>query len=131
MSKDDIERLRKNELCVVVAANPATVKFVDPIPAASSRTKIEDAAITLSRRILTPGFLSNHQSRENLTAMFVDILVHGTPLDPAPSQAEMEKQIFDSAKADELRRLAKEEAKAERAAAKTKTKTHDQETSPH
>ena len=122
MSAADIEILRDNGLCVVVAANPATVKFVDPIPAASNRSHIEDVAIRFSRKILAPGFWSGGDlggnTRSHLARTFFDLLIIGTPLDTAPSPAEQEKQVFDTAKADELRRLAKEEAKAERAQAK-------------
>jgi hypothetical protein len=41
MSKEDIDRLRNNNLCVVEAQEPGLVKFLDPIPAISSRTEIE------------------------------------------------------------------------------------------
>lgn len=122
MSEENIKLLRENDLCVVVAKNPAAVKFVDPIPAASSRTSIENAAIKLSRKILTPGFWNSIGTRENMAAAYIDILVKGTPLDPypEPTPEEREKEIFDSAKADELRKLAREEAKAQREAAKKK-----------
>lgn len=121
MSPEDIKMLRDNAICVVVATNPATVKFLDPIPAAASRTKIENAAIALSRIILKRGTYDDN-SRGSFAKMYVDLLAKGTPLDPEPSLAEREKEYFDQAKLDELRRLAKEEAKAERAAAK-KAKT--------
>ncbi len=122
MSQEDIELLRGNELCVVVAKNPATVKFVDPIPAASSRTKIEDAAIKLSRKVLSQGFWSSESTRSDMTRAFIDILVNGTPLDPSGTQEEREKRIFDEAKAEQIRVLAREEAKAERLAVKNSTK---------
>jgi hypothetical protein len=114
MSGTDIELLRKNGLCVVVAENPATVKFVDPIPAASSRTQIEDAAIKLSRKILSPGFWTNDGTRDSIARTYMDILIKGTALDPSRSQAELEQTVFNDAKRDELIRLAREEAKAER-----------------
>lgn len=121
ISAEDIKILRENNLCVVVATNPAAVKFVDPIPASSSRTEIENAAIQLSRRLLH-GELIGPDYRKNITALYVDLLVKGTPLDSRPTRAEEEQEIFDYAKRDEIRRLAKEEAKAERAAAKAKVK---------
>lgn len=117
MSAEDIAELRKNHLCVVVAKDPALVKFVDPIPAQSSRTDIENAAIQLSRKMLT-GDLYDSETKKDFAREFVDILVRGTPLDSRPTQAEHEKAVFNAAKDDELRRLAREEAKAERAAAK-------------
>lgn len=118
MSQEDMQELRKNGICVVVAKEPALVKFVDPIPAAGSRTKIETAALSLSKKVLNKGFWTNETTRDNMCAWFVDLLVAGTALDPEPASEEKEKAIFNMAKADELRRLAREEAKAERAAAK-------------
>lgn len=122
MDAENIAMLRDNGLCVVEAKNPAAVKFVDPIPAASCRTTIEDAAIKLSRKLLN-GDLVGQDYRKNIAALFFDILAKGTPLDPNPTQAELEKRAFEIEKMDELRRLAREEAKQERAAAKAnKTK---------
>lgn len=118
MSDANMKMLRDNELCVVVAKNPARVKFVDPIPSISSRTQIEDAAIKLSRKILNPGFWSTDSTRAEMTRAFIDILVQGTPLQAGPTREELEKKAFDNEKFDELRRLAREEAKAERKAAK-------------
>lgn len=123
MSQEDIEQLRKNDLCVVVAKEPNLVKFVDPIPAVSQRTKIEDAAIRLSRKVLNPGYWQTSDTCKILTQTFFEILSEGTPLSAAPTQEEKEKAIFDNAKADELKRLACEEAKAERAAAKAAKQT--------
>jgi len=124
MSAEDIKMLRDNELCVVVSKNPAAVKFVDPIPAMSSRTQIEQAAINLSRKVL-------HGRWGHITAdttigintfsrLFVECLIEGTPLDERGTRQEQEEQYFDQFKLDELRKLAREEAKAERAAAKAK-----------
>lgn len=46
-------------------------------------------------------------------------MARGTPLDPQATEREdREQYIFDSAKAEEIRKLAREEAKEERAAAK-------------
>lgn len=127
MSDKDREELAKNNICVVEAEDPSLVKFVDSIPAIASRTEMEQAAIQLSRKVLQKdawGYLSD--APKDLAKMFVDILVKGTPLDPRPTQQESEKQIFDQAKADELKRLAREEAKAERASAKiNKSKQQD------
>lgn len=53
-----------------------------------------------------------------MARVYIDILMQGTPLSNEPSKEEKEKRIFDDAKHDELRRLAKEEAKAERLAAR-------------
>ena len=123
MSKEDIKELRDNGLCVVEAADPSRVKFLDPIPSAAERTKHEQAAIQLSRKILSRNFYdsSGHNypvDRSDVAKLYIELLVKGTSLDPDPTAAEREIQIFDSAKADELRRLAREEAKADRQAAK-------------
>lgn len=125
MTKEDMDRLRENDLCVVEAKEPALVKFVDPIPSVSSRTQIEDAAIQLSRRLMSPNFWQagrDSQTRLTCVRTFVDILLKGTPLDPDKTQQEIEREIFDAEKVSELKRLAREEAKAERAAAKAATK---------
>jgi len=118
MSADNLKALRDNWLCVVECKNPASVKFLDPIPSAAERTKVEDAAIALSRKVLNPGFWTQDSTRQNMAGHFVDILLKGTRLDPEPPRAEVERDIFDDAKADELRKIAREEARAERAAKK-------------
>lgn len=114
VSADDIKLLRENELCVVVAENPSLVKFVDPIPAQSSRTEVEKAAIQLSRKLLNGqtdmSTLTNY--RGSIAALFVDILMNGTRLDAR----------FEMMKDQELRELAREEARAERKAAKAAAK---------
>lgn len=121
MSPEDIKLLRDNDLCVVVAKNPALVKFIDPIPAQSCRTQIEDAAIKLSRKLLS-GEVWDETTRANISKMYVDILIRGTPLDRRGTAEEQEKLFFDEAKADEIRKLAREEAKAERESQKKNMK---------
>jgi len=118
MSDTDIEVLNANGICTVVAKNPDAVKFLDPIPSAAERTKVEDAAIMLSRKILNGGYWTSDSTRSAICQTYVDLLVAGTALDPRPSKQERELKIFDQAKFDELRRLAREEAKSERAAIK-------------
>src|SRR5690349_8957379 len=84
---EGIKLLRENGLCVVVAKDPARVKFLDPIPSIAQRTKIEDTAIRLSRKLLdrdtfvggSPGYAKSF-SRSEIAQMFVDLLVAGTPL---------------------------------------------------
>jgi len=120
VSDPDIQLLRDNDLCVVVAKEPGAVKFLDPLPVASSRDQIENAAIQLSRRLLRGDILANY--RGELCSLFARILVEGTPLQPGPTQAENEKDNYDVARIDEVRRLAREDAKAERAAKKAKGK---------
>lgn len=122
MSPEDLQRLRDNCLCVVESQNPERVKFLDPIPAAAERGKIETAAIELSRKIMKSGFWESNHTLQLVIEHFFDILVKGSKLDPKPSQQEREQQIFDEEKQMEIRRLAREEAKAERLAQKEAAK---------
>lgn len=119
MDDENIRLLRENHICVVVAENPAALKFVDPLPTASSRTEIENAAIKFSRRVLRKNeFNDNDVFRGTLTKMFVDMLVSGTPLDPNGTTEEQERRIIDAARRDELERIGREEVREERAAKK-------------
>lgn len=120
MSEADIKTLRDNDLCVVVAADPSKVKFVDPIPAASSRTEIENAAVHLSRKLLNGhGFDgSGYATWSSVAKLYCQLLSKGTPLDINEQPHEIEKKIFDQAKAEEIRQIAREEARAEREAKK-------------
>lgn len=120
MSAADIAALRKNDLCVVVAKDPSKVKFVDPIPAASNRTQIENAAIKLSRCLLNGQWSGGMSTlgQSDFAKLFVDILTIGTPLDAKGTIEEREQQYFDQVKWDEIARLARAEAKAEREAKK-------------
>jgi|SRR6185369_4432542 len=118
MSAEDIKILRDNELCVVVAKDPAKVRFTDPIPASSSRTEIENAAIKLSRKVLNPLTWSDRDYAKTFTAFFVEILLEGTPLGSGPTQKEKEDAVYNNEKIETIRCLAREDAKAEREAAK-------------
>ena len=126
MKPSEIKKLNDNGICTVEVKNPSLVKFLDPIPCAAERTGVEQAAIQLSRKLLsrdfhTYGGYASHtasdgtklNSRSDIARLYVDLLIKGTALDEAPTQDEEEKKIFDQAKAEELRRLAREEAKAE------------------
>ncbi len=94
----------------------------DPIPAQSSRTQIEQAAIKFSRKILHRqwGHLTGEGAIgvNTISRLYLECLIAGTPLDADGSQEEKEQRFFDQEKREELARLAKEEAKAERAKAK-------------
>lgn len=120
-SEGDLKLLRDNGICVVEAADPEKVKFVDPMPAVSSRTQIENAAIGLSRLLLnnTGPWKWNEDSCGKFATMYAHMLIKGTPLDAAVDQTQrLNQQAFDDAKADELRKIAREEARAERTAKK-------------
>lgn len=132
MSPEDIKTLRDNDLCVVVAKHPASVRFVDPIPAATQRGKMEDAAIQLSRLLLNGcwGEYSNSNvlSRSDFAHMYVQCLVKGTPLDRNGTTEEQLNRAYDLEKLEETRRLARADAKAERAANKKALKEGDSKT---
>lgn len=117
VSDEDIKRLNDNDLCVVVAKDPSAVKFVDPIPSASQRTKVEDAAIQLSRKLLTRQAFMEHSSVNfgDVARIYVDAIISGTPLSIEPTQQEMDHGYYSEARAEEMRRLAREDARAERA----------------
>ena len=124
MEPAEIQALRDNGLCVVVAKDPARVKFLDPIPSMAGRGKVEQAAIQFSRKILDRNFwISNgnwtNRNRSDVVTTFIDVLVKGTPLD---ADMDMYENIFGQEKAEEVRRLARAEAKAEREAAKKAAK---------
>jgi hypothetical protein len=122
MSDKDMQLLRDNGICVVTAEDPARVKFVDPIPVVSSRTQVENAAIQLSRHVLGGigrcSITNGTQSRVDILRQYIDLLVAGTPLDPNPPREQIEKEIFNTEKAAEIRKIAREEARAERQAKK-------------
>lgn len=115
ISDKDLRALRENGLCVVEAKNPSAVKFIDPIPALSSRSQIENAAIQLSRKLLS-GDLVGHEYKKEVANLFVSLLVKGSPLDPNPTPSEKEAATFQQEKLDEIRKIAREEARAEKAA---------------
>lgn len=118
MHSDAIKALRDNGICVVVSKNPAAVKFVDPIPTIMQRTKIEAAAIGLSRKLLSGRYANQYGNvdRKDILECYVNLLVEGTSLDPEGTQEEQMERAYDHAKADEMRKLAREDAKAEREA---------------
>lgn len=120
MSDADIAELRKNDICVVVATDPARVKFVDPIPAASSRTQIEDAAIKLSRLLLNgqTGSVNLNSYSANISKLFVECLINGTSLDSRGTKQEQEALWYDRERIAEVQRIAREDARAERKARK-------------
>lgn len=117
VSAEDIKKLEKNDICIVICKDPSKFKFIDPIPAISNRSQIESAAITLSRCLLNGSHNSDSiKTYTNTFAKwFVEILIEGTPLDSRGSYQEREEEYFNQAKREELARLGREEAKQERA----------------
>ena len=123
MAKEDVARLTENGICVVEATDPANVRFLDPILSAADRPMIEQAAVQLSR-ILLNGTWGPQQEigRQKICSLFVECLVKGTKLDRNPTQQERESTIYNEIKEQEIRRLAREEARVEREAMKIAAK---------
>ena len=101
MSEEDIQLLRDNGLCVVEAYDPSLVKFVDPMPVASNRTQLEQAAIQFSRIILNhEGWYKHYNleamNRSSFCKLYVDCLVAGTPMDKR-TKNEAEQEILHAA----------------------------------
>ena len=123
MSAEHQQMLRDNGLCVVEAEKPELVRFMDPISTVADRSRIEQAAIEMSRLLLNRRW--GHVSTSALIGhgefarLFCDCLVAGTSL---AGNYVSPATIFKNAKRDEIQRLAREEAKAERKAAKEKAK---------
>lgn len=84
---EGVQLLRDNGLCVVVAKDPDAVKFLDPIPTMVDRSRVEQASIDLSRKLLSKdSFPSNGLgTRADVCRLFVDLLLAGVPLDPSQS----------------------------------------------
>lgn len=83
MSAEDIALLNANDLCVVVADDPAAVRFLDPLPAQSSRNDVENAAIRLTRCLLTgEGFRTDTTvyDRSVIASKFALLLMESVPL---------------------------------------------------
>ncbi len=120
LSPEDIQQLRDNDLCVIVAKDPKDVRFLDPIPAAKDRSKMEQAAILMSRRLLN-GFGSGSTfTKSSFANLFIEILIEGSPLDLNGTEEEQHERLFKREKEAEIVRLARIEAKAEREAKKKK-----------
>lgn len=117
--------LIENGLCVVCAKDPTQVKFLDPIPAEAQRSKIEHAAIKLSRMILNGDWNRSvypSLGKKEFAELYMEILMEGTPLDRRGTPEEQQQRVFNDAKHEETCRLAREEAKAERLKKKATTK---------
>src|SRR5712664_689478 len=126
MAAEHIKRLNDNGICPVEAKNPALVKFLDPIPSAAERSQLEIATLKFSRKMLNRETFINAQRNwieygfADVCRLFMACLIEGRALDSNPTKQEKEEVYFEQEKRHELQRLAKEEAKAERTAAKAK-----------
>jgi hypothetical protein len=119
LSEEAVKLLRENGLCVVEAADPSQLRFLDPIPAASNRSQMEAAAIRLSRILLSGSwgnfFNSTCLGVSEFARIYVKLLSEGTPLDPKGTLEERQRVAFEHAKIEESARLGREAAKKERA----------------
>ena len=120
-SEGDLQLLRDNGICIVETADPAAVRFVDPLPVVSSRSEMERAAIALSRKLLTKGHCPwNDTTLGDIARMFADLLLEGTSLDA--DRVQLEESTYNEAHHEEIRKIAREDARAARAAKKTEKK---------
>jgi len=119
LSAENLKLLRDNDLCVIECKDPAKVKFLDPIPSAVQRTKVEDAAIKLSRILLneTWGYYSNANSlsKADCCRIYVDMLIKGTALDRHGTIEEQRENAYNYAFKEETEKLARQEAREARA----------------
>lgn len=119
MTEPNIKQLRDNGICVAVAKDPSKIRFVDPIPAMSSRTQIENAAIKLSRLLLNGQWSGPSQmGAMDFAKLYVELLIEGTPLDKNGTIEEQEEGMITFARQVELQKIGREEARASRAAKK-------------
>jgi hypothetical protein len=81
MSAEDIQELRTNGICVVVAKDPDAVRFIDPPPI--GHTAQERAAIKLCRLLL----IDNgdwHVDKKDIWERFCHYVTEGTALGQLP-----------------------------------------------
>lgn len=117
MAESEIAKLNDNGLCVVVCKDPSKVKFVDPIPASSQRGKLENAAIKLSRKLLTRTW-GDHSTagmlgHSDFTSIFCKMLIEGTELDQNGSIEEQVEAKRVHGMRDEAYAIGREEARKE------------------
>lgn len=118
LSAEDIQKLNDNGICTVVAKNPNVLRFLDPIPVVAQRTQMEQAAIRMSRRLLNWNFRNNSGmiveslSKSYILNLWVSLLIEGTSMDQNGSKEEQLQRAYDEEHEEELRRLARADAKA-------------------
>lgn len=79
VSQKDMQRLRDNLCCVIVAKDPSLVRFSEPPP--EGYTAQERACIRLCRVLLSKTNRENNITGTNLAGLYVDMLLEGTPLE--------------------------------------------------
>lgn len=138
MTQEQAGILRANGICVVTCKDPARVKFVDPLPVVTSRNEVENAAIRLCRMLMNwqwpNGVTFGDQTsigKNTVAKMYVDLLLQGSSLDANGTKEEQEHKLYEKEKREELWRIAREDARAERAAAKAKSKKSQPTATPN
>lgn len=113
VTPEDIQQLRDNGICVIEAKEPANVRFVEPLESSLGQDDFARAAIQLTRRILcgeVGGFAKGDCSK-----LLAEILIKGSPIDPAETPQEYAANLFDEFKDCEIAELAKKAAEIEMA----------------
>lgn len=95
MSREDIDRLNDNGLCVIEAEDPSLVRYAEPPPVMDYDVR-ERAALSLFRRVMAKG---NHvYNRGDLTQIFVDALLNGSSLQPVAAAESVQTNRTQGAK---------------------------------
>lgn len=86
---------------------------------------MEEAAIKMSRillnarwRFVSGGAIVESVTKNQIRSVYLDCLIEGTALSDDGSREQQERKIIDSARAEELAKIGREEARAEQAAKK-------------
>ena len=77
MSAEDIALLREIDICVVVAKNPADLRFIDP-PPTGNYDQVTEASLNLSRLIIN-NTDKNYSTRE-LASFWAQALINAHPV---------------------------------------------------
>lgn len=79
MTKYDIQRLRKNGLCVVESEDPKSIRYMEPYPQGYEVQEL--AALELARTVLMEGVeMGGTKYRQVFGNMYAQILMRGDPL---------------------------------------------------
>lgn len=77
MTDEDIQRLRDNEICVVVSSDPTALRFVDP-PPSGNYDLVTDAALQLSRVVMNNP--NTNYTGQSLAAWWAQVLINAHPV---------------------------------------------------
>lgn len=97
MTKYDIQRLRKNGMCVVESDDPRSIRYMEPYPQGYSVQEL--AALELARVLLTEGILlGGTKYKQAFGSLYADILMRGDPLKRVPPVPHLQSPIAATAK---------------------------------